>query len=398
MSELEPSQVQGSVRSHVALSEGRRDWGTWPRYEAAVLGFRNYWYPVLWSREVTNRPVPVTLLGENIMLIRDRGKVHALHDRCLHRGVPLSLGAGWLGQRAWSRQEFPGTISCGYHGWTYDLSSGVLCAALTDGPDSPICGKVRVRTYPVEERLGLIWIYVGDIDPPALENDIPRELLEKEHAMGGRITIRDGNWRYAAENGFDEAHPRYLHRNALWTIFRRLPAWTKTRIDPIEEGDWITYVPTEVHTDGDYPGLGHWPPKYWWSANRKGGPKIAVRMPCNLRVAYPEWTHYAWYVPVDADHHRYVQIAVKFTSGLDAALFRLRYALYIRWIFHTAFNNQDALAIAAVDAPPERFYRPDAAIIGWRKMCESPRGLEPRTDVSIPEPEELLEEAAPSIR
>ena len=145
-----------------------------PGTRPAVLGFRNYWYPVLWSREVGKHPVPVTLLGENIMLVRDNGRIYALHDRCPHRGVPLTLGAGWLGQRSWSRQEFPGTISCGYHGWTYDLKTGVLCAALTDGPDSPICGKVRVRTYPVEERLGLIWIYVGDIEPPPIEQDIPR--------------------------------------------------------------------------------------------------------------------------------------------------------------------------------------------------------------------------------
>ena len=30
--------------------------------------------------------------------------------------------------------------------------------------------------------------------------------------MVGRITARPGNWRYAAENGFDEAHAKYLHR------------------------------------------------------------------------------------------------------------------------------------------------------------------------------------------
>jgi phenylpropionate dioxygenase-like ring-hydroxylating dioxygenase large terminal subunit len=390
-----PARVEADgTRDYVALSEGRRDWGTWPRYEAAVLGFRNYWYPVLWSREVGKHPVPVTLLGEKIMLVRDNGRVYALHDRCPHRGVPLTLGAGWLGQRSWSRQEFPGTISCGYHGWTYELKTGVLCAALTDGPDSPICGKVRVRTYPVEERLGLIWIFVGDIEPPPVEQDLPPELTDRDVASGGRITIREGNWRYAAENGFDEAHPRYLHRRSIWTSLRRLPCWTKTKIVPVEPGNWIAYVPYEVHSDGDFPGLGVWPPKHWWSPNRAGGPKIAIRMPCTLRVAYPEFTHYAWYVPLDANRHRYVQVAVQFVTGARAAFFRLQYNLYIKWLFHTLFNNQDAVAIGAMDSPPERFYRPDAAIIAWRKMCETPRGLEPRTDLRIPEPEELLEEAA----
>ena len=67
-------------------------------------------------------------------------------------------------------------MSCGYHGWTYDLASGTLVAALTDGPDSPICGKVRVRTYPVEERIGIVWVYIGELDPPPVEADIPEEL------------------------------------------------------------------------------------------------------------------------------------------------------------------------------------------------------------------------------
>src|SRR5512132_1863284 len=117
-------------------SLGRLDWSTWPKYEAAVLGFRDYWYPVTWSRKVGARPIAVTVLGERIMLIRDKGRVRALNDRCPHRGVPLS--------HPMSSREFPGssTWSCCYHGWTFDLETGVLVAAITDGPDSPICGKV----------------------------------------------------------------------------------------------------------------------------------------------------------------------------------------------------------------------------------------------------------------
>ena len=146
-------------------SLGRLDWATWPKYEAAVLGFRNYWYPVSWSRHVTKRPIRVTVAGETIMLIREQGTVRALHDRCPHRGVPLS--------HPMASQEFAGTWTCCYHGWTFDLETGTLVAAITDGPDSPICGKVAVRTYPVEERIGLVFVYIGDGDPPPVESDIP---------------------------------------------------------------------------------------------------------------------------------------------------------------------------------------------------------------------------------
>src|SRR5829696_8883155 len=127
-----------------AYSASRTDVGaSFPRYSAAVLGFRNYWYPVMLGRDLRRRPRAVTLCGEKIVLVRDQGRVYALHDRCPHRGVPLSIG----------RCAFPGMLTCAYHGWTYDLQSGDLVAALTDGPDSPVVGKatVRVATYPVEE-------------------------------------------------------------------------------------------------------------------------------------------------------------------------------------------------------------------------------------------------------
>ncbi len=139
---VETTERPAPAEASGALSLGRRDWSTWPKYEAAVYGFRDYWYPVTWSKHVGRKPIQVTLCGEKIMLIRERGKVYALHDRCPHRGVPLSHPMG--------SQEFPGTWTCCYHGWTFDLETGRLVAAITDGPESPICGKVAVRTYPVE--------------------------------------------------------------------------------------------------------------------------------------------------------------------------------------------------------------------------------------------------------
>jgi phenylpropionate dioxygenase-like ring-hydroxylating dioxygenase large terminal subunit len=346
--------------------EGRRSWDTWPVYDAAVLGLRNYWYPIAWSRRIgTKKPLALRLLGEPVMLVRDAaGGVRAIGNRCPHRGVPLSLG----------KQEARGTWSCRYHGWTYDLQSGVMVACLTDGPDSPLVGNVRVPTYPVAERLGLVWVYVGDHPAPPVEADIPDELLEHPVALGGRITDRRGNWRYAAENGFDEGHAKYLHRDSLWTLLRRLPAYNRASVVPSEDGKWITRVQREVAMEADYPVIGHWPPRPWWKRGGRG-PTTSIRLPGVLRVHYGEWAHYEWYVPTTIDRHRYLQIAAKLTSGLDAMTFRLRYATYIRWIFHGRFNDQDATMVETMDIPPERLYRPDVSIIAWRKLCETARGL-----------------------
>lgn len=362
-----------------APSPAGQDWSAWPTYNDATFGFRDFWYPVQWARSIGSKPVPITLLGEKIVLIRDGDTVRALHDRCPHRGVPLSLG----------RREFDGTISCPYHGWTFDLEDGRLCAVLTDGPESPICGKVSVRTYPVAERLGLVWVYVGDGDPPPVERDIPSELTENAFVMGGRTDVRKGNWRFAAENGFDEGHAKYLHNTALWRLFKVMPAWNKTRVVDSDTDGWIIRVQDEVHWEAEFPGYGTWTNKRWWkrmplpdhpgkSADINPVIKkmdipgfVSFRLPGLLRVAYPHFIHYEWYVPVDADHVRYVQIMVRFEEGLKAALFKAKYVSWIRWLFHGQFTGQDAWMVDVMDAPPEKLYRPDLSITALRRLVEN---------------------------
>src|SRR5574341_1144392 len=196
----------------------------WPRYEEAALGFRNYWYPALLSYELGRRPVRLKILGEYLLFLRYEGKCFAIEDRCAHRGIPLSAG----------RCVFAGTntITCRYHGWTFDVADGLCVAALTDGPDSPIVGKARVKTYSVEERKGLVWVFIGDGTPPPLHEDVPEELLSANAVAGIRVTERAGNWRLAAENGLDPSHAAYLHRNAWLTLFRKFPA-AKTNVAPL---------------------------------------------------------------------------------------------------------------------------------------------------------------------
>ncbi|MEU4827153.1 Rieske 2Fe-2S domain-containing protein [Actinomadura citrea] len=363
-------------RSRPERRQPGQDWSSWPTYESAALGFRDHWYPVLWTEQVGKKPVAVTLLGENIALVREGEEIHALHDRCPHRGVPLSLG----------RRQFPGTVSCPYHGWTYDLKDGKLCGVLTDGPDSPIKGRVKVRTYPVRQRFGLVWVYIGDGDPHPLDDDLPEELRHNALVIGGRTDVRKGNWRFAAENGFDEGHAKYLHNTALWRLFKVMPAWNKTRV--VERGEWLVRVQDEVHWEARMPGLGLWTNKRWWKRMplpdapgkaQKANPVIkgldlpgfvSIRMPGILRVAYPQFIHYEWYVPVDADNVRYVQLMVRFETGARAGLFKLKYLAAIRWLFHGQFTAQDAWMVDVMDAPPEKLYRPDLSLTAWRRKVE----------------------------
>lgn len=360
--------------------------GRWPRYEAAALGFRHYWYPVLESRKLSTRPRPVKVCGEKIALVRDRAGVFALADRCPHRGVPLSMG----------RCEFPGTVSCSYHGWTYDLTSGELMAALTDGPDSPICGKagVRVKTYPVEERAGLIWVYVGDEPRPPVEEDIPEALLRPDAVVEPMVELRKGDWRYAMENAVDESHAKYLHRKTLYYCFRKFPGYqTDIRMLPSEDGKWLQRKSKPVFEPSAYGKLGTWPHHDFW---RKGGgpPKPgagtgvaivgAARLPAIFHVGHEDWTDYQMFVPVDPDHHLTLQVSVRHTSGLGGLIWKLRYWTYIRHIHHIMLNRwEDGTIIEAMDCPPERLFRPDISIVAWRRWCEDNARRAP-TDRAVP--------------
>jgi phenylpropionate dioxygenase-like ring-hydroxylating dioxygenase large terminal subunit len=359
-----------------------RNWDSWPRYEAAAEGLRNYWYPVAWSNQVGKKPVAIRVCGLNLVLVRSaEGSVSTLHDRCPHRGVKLSQG----------RVEFPGTITCPYHGWTYRLKDGELVAVITDGPDSRMCGAVAVKTYTTDERLGLVWVFVGDREAPPLAEQLPEELANPPpHAVGGRIENRDGNWRFYAENGFDEGHAKYLHRTSLWRLFKVMPTWNKIRIE--RSGRWLYRVEEERHWDAEFPGVGKWTNKRWWKimpkqtqgtflgntgGSAKNDPYIESRrfpgfaslsLPGVLRIAYPQFIHYEFYVPIDRDHTKYVGVMVQFKSGLAKLGFYIKYLLGIRWLFHGQFSGQDHWMVSQTDAPPERLYRPDVSLIEWRNL------------------------------
>lgn len=337
----------------------------WAHYEALASGLRNYWYPVFKSRQLRRKPIAVKLFGENVVFVRDQGRAYALADHCPHRGTPLSLG----------RQDFRGTISCRYHGWCFSLSTGQLVAALTDGPDSPILGKVSVRTYPVEERIGLTWIYMGDGAPSPVEADIPDELLGRDVVVGARITRWPGNWRYAVENHFDDAHASYLHRyGALFSAFWDIPAW-KRGIRVVRNGEWLDRQYDALEYESEYSGLGRWPKRRFWIRNRMY-PRVSVRLPSIGRVAYPRFTAYKFFTPVDKDGFLFTQVMAKRCGGVRAALFRVAYWLYRRWIYLVQFNDQDMLMVRVSHrVGPERLFGPDVSIIAWRKLCEEARGV-----------------------
>jgi phenylpropionate dioxygenase-like ring-hydroxylating dioxygenase large terminal subunit len=318
--------------------------------------------------------------------VRHKKKVYALDNRCPHRGIPLDNG----------KFEFDGCLTCVYHGWTYDLATGKLVAALVDGPDSPMVGRevTDIKSYPTEERCGLVWVWMG-AGPPMVpvEEDIPEEMLRGDMTMMGWIHPRYGNWRFGVENAIDEGHARYLHTDSVHSRWRRAPATTDVKIVETPDKKWIYRRVEGSQTYADYPGLGTWPQKRWFRKDRneramKTRQKVALavipeaarpgtdRLPCIHRPIgwpYPMVVSYEWHVPIDAENELYCQFMCRFTENpISRLIFRTKYLLWHRWIGQWRFNSQDGSMVAAMTAnmKAERLMKTDASITGWRKMVE----------------------------
>jgi phenylpropionate dioxygenase-like ring-hydroxylating dioxygenase large terminal subunit len=377
-----PNHASRSAGESLGVASG-------PTYASAALGLPNYWYPAMASPSLGGRPKPYTLLGQNIMFVRRQNRAYALENRCPHRGIPLHQG----------KFEFQGTISCIYHGWTFDLATGQLVAALPDGPDSPMPGRsvCAIRSYPLEERAGLIWIWMGDGAPMVpVEEDIPEEMLRDDMHIIPWFHVRYGNWRFGVENAVDEAHARFLHRDSILRAWRQRAAWTNVKIRETPDKKWLYRDQDFQQTYAYYPKLGVWPWKHWWrppegkinspiskrarrlamSVIPEDARKGSVRLPCIFRPSTymsPSTISYEWHVPVDKEHTMYLQAATRHTTNpLLVFAFKLRYWLWYRWLAQWRFNSQDGSMVDSMtrNTEAERLMKPDASITAWRKMVE----------------------------
>jgi phenylpropionate dioxygenase-like ring-hydroxylating dioxygenase large terminal subunit len=96
------------------------------------------------------------LLGENLVLFRDEQGCYGLIDRhCAHRGADLAFG----------RLE-NGGLRCAFHGWLFDVA-GKCLETPAEPKDSPLCKNITQRAYPVIEKSGILWAYLGEGAPPA---------------------------------------------------------------------------------------------------------------------------------------------------------------------------------------------------------------------------------------
>jgi nitrite reductase/ring-hydroxylating ferredoxin subunit len=354
-----------------------------PFPDPPLLGYPNYWYPLIASSKVGRRPVAARLLGEGLVLFRTRAGVAALADRCPHRGAQLSLG----------RRLFPDTLSCGYHGWTFNRQGDCL-AALVEGPESKIPGKVQARAYATEERFGLVWVFAGEVPrgerradwPPSLDEDLPPELRKPNIIPNVFVEEWNCNWRFVTENYPDMLHAFIVHRTSLKQLFTKWPAWGKMHVELLPDGKGLHVRSLGAEMQGNYPGLGKFPARSWWRVvggrpkkfqGEPPGRRADVRMPgyivLPLRDPYfgVHSDNVGWPVPIDATRTQFVSITS--IQQPKSPLGRLAKRLWFRGFYgplHSGFLNQDRrLEASQAFGTPERLSATDLGLIQWRRLA-----------------------------
>lgn len=166
---------------------------------SSVQYLRNAWYATAWSWELSNAPLARTIHDQPIVLYRGaEGRPIALYDACPHRFAPLSLGAVG-GDR----------IRCGYHGLEFDADG--RCVRNPHGKGA-IPAALSVRTYPLAERYGMIWIWMGEANraDPGLIPALP--IFEETEFcwVYGQTYVR-ANYELVVDNLLDLSHVEFLH-------------------------------------------------------------------------------------------------------------------------------------------------------------------------------------------
>jgi phenylpropionate dioxygenase-like ring-hydroxylating dioxygenase large terminal subunit len=257
---------------------------------------RRYWQPVGLSAKLKELPRKVRILGEDLVLFRDRsGRAGLVYPRCMHRGTSLLYG----------RTEDRG-IRCCYHGWLFDVEGRCL-----DQPCEPDGGRhrdaARQPWYPVEERYGLVFAYLG---PPEKKPVLPRydnlESLGPGETMwrsfGGfgatgdeSLEVVPYSWLHMNDNVMDPFHVQVLH--STFSVVQFAPQFAlMPKVDFFYTEHGVCYTAIRRLDDGQEVDR----ISSWLMPNIMSVPDVQLKPGPSAGIS--------WVVPVDDSH--YVQAMV----------------------------------------------------------------------------------------
>jgi vanillate monooxygenase len=187
-----------------------------------MQALRNQWYCAAFGHELKQAPLGRVFLNEPVVMYRKAdGAPVAFEDRCCHRRAPLSEG-----------KVEGDNLRCGYHGFLYDPTGAAIWAP---GQDR-LPPSARVRSYPIVEKHGWVWIWMGD---PALADANAAPAYDKYDdpkwtSYDELIPIK-ADYFLVVDNLLDLSHLPFLHAATIGSpedidpklTWERGPDWVK---------------------------------------------------------------------------------------------------------------------------------------------------------------------------
>jgi phenylpropionate dioxygenase-like ring-hydroxylating dioxygenase large terminal subunit len=162
------------------------------------------WYILMESKEIKDKPVGVTRMGEKLVFWRDSaGKVSCLRDKCPHRGVALSTG-----------QVVNDHIQCPFHGFEYD-TSGRAVFVPANGRNAVVPQALKAHSYPTYEAHGFVWVWWGDDPPEDLRSPRFFDDIDDGFTYATIYDLWNAHYSRAIENQLDVVHVPFVHYNTI---------------------------------------------------------------------------------------------------------------------------------------------------------------------------------------
>jgi phenylpropionate dioxygenase-like ring-hydroxylating dioxygenase large terminal subunit len=373
------------------------------------LGLPEYWYPAIPDSKVPrSKPTRRRIMDQEIVFFRNAsGRVVALTNWCPHRNASLAQGSC----------HFKGTITCPYHGVTFD-ESGKALAFLGEGPTSTYAEQRRssARAYPTQTLKGLVFIWMGEGDPAPIEEDVPPEFFDPGALVMHAEQSWKVNWRASLEN-LQDAHVFYVHRNSLEVLSQDVaglnlllhmgPDRPPTKVVNgralvFENPRFFDFIDSDQQRKSQdrvsrpfrdtYPTLGNatWPktstrlylaramgflrrhlrPKMDWLVNDEEW-AMGVHMPTMFRLDYQSHIYSRAVTPLDADNSWVFYYTTTYPKSERRRLFnRIWFHAYYNWKMHRNFSGQDKRIVEALnyEHQTEKMSDSDAFPLAWRQM------------------------------
>jgi vanillate O-demethylase monooxygenase subunit len=195
---------------------------------------RTAWYPVALVADISDAPMSVRLLGDELVVWRaGDGDLVVAPDRCPHRQAPLSMGS-----------VSDGTLSCAYHGWRFG-ADGTCVGVPSSGSGAAVPPAAHLSCLHVAERYGLVWVCPGEPD-----SRIPRIGQDDDPAFR-RLNTDVETWAASAprlvDNFMDVSHFPWVHAGTFGAA--QDPVVPKLDLEQLDD-DFFGY---RYHVDASNP-------------------------------------------------------------------------------------------------------------------------------------------------